>query len=79
MTLSQQLMEQLRKIRRQAHPLEVQCSVGISICLQSNLTDQHLYADTDRMLYQAKKTGRGRCCVQKLEYPFNQRLEEELV
>lgn len=78
-TLSQSLMEQLGKIHWREHPLEIQCSVGVSICLQSNFTYQQLYADTDRMLYQAKKAGKGRCCVQKLEYPANQRLEEEPV
>lgn len=66
--LSQRLMELLREIHWQEQPLEIQCSVGVCICTQSKYTYQQLYTETDEMLYQAKKAGKGRCCVQQLEY-----------
>lgn len=68
MTLSQQLGTQLGTIRWQNQLLEIQCSVGVSVCIQSPCTYQQLYADTDRMLYQAKKAGKGQCCVQQFDH-----------
>ncbi len=67
MALGRCLVERLGKIRWRTQPLEVQCSVGVCICTQSQCTYQHLYAETDHMLYQAKKAGKGRCCVRRLE------------
>ena len=61
------LVERLGEIRWQERPLEVQCSVGVCICPQPQYTYQQLYAETDRMLYRAKETGRGRCCVRQLD------------
>ena len=65
--LGQGLVERLGEIRWQERPLEVQCSVGVCICPQPQYTYQQLYAETDRMLYRAKETGRGRCCVRQLD------------
>ena len=67
-TLGQKFGEQLRKIRWKNQPMAIQCSVGVCICTQLQCTYQQLYAATDQMLYRAKKTGRGRCCVRQLEY-----------
>ena len=71
MALGQRLVERLGKIQWQSQSLEVQCSVGVCICTHPQCTYQQLYADADRMLYQAKKAGRGRCCVQQLTYTEN--------
>ena len=79
MTLWQQFGEQLGKIRWQNQPLEIQCSAGVCICIQPQCTYQQLYADTDRMLYQAKRTGKGRCCVQLLGHAEKQLFEKEPV
>lgn len=68
MSLGQGLVEQLGKIQWLNRPIEVQCSVGACICTRPQCTYQQLYAHTDRILYQAKKAGRGRCCVQQLKY-----------
>ena len=76
MALGQGLVEELRKIQWQDQPLEVQCSVGVCICPNGRCTYQQLYTDTDRMLYQAKALGRGRCCVKQLEYMENPSFEE---
>lgn len=77
--LCQCLMEQLGKIQWQGLPLEVRCSAGVCICMQPPCTYQQLYAETDRMLYQAKEMGRGQCCVQQLADGKPKRLEEEWV
>lgn len=65
--LAQKLAEQLKQIQWQDHALEIQCSVGVCICTQPQCTYQQLYAQTDQMLYRAKNTGKGRCCVRLLE------------
>lgn len=74
--LGQRLVKQLRTIQWQNQVLGVQCSVGVCICTQPRCSYQHLYTETDRMLYQAKETGRGRCCVRQLEYTGNNPFEE---
>lgn len=77
--LGQRLVEQLGTIRWQDQTLGMQCSVGACICIQPQCTYQRLYAETDQMLYRAKETGRGRCCVRQLASMENKRFEEELV
>lgn len=47
-------------------PMDVQCSTGACICTCPQIY-QRLYAETDYMLYQAKKAGKGRCCVRQME------------
>lgn len=76
MALSRRLDEQLGKIRWLDQPVDIQCSVGACICTQSPRTYQQLYTETDHMLYQAKETGRGRCCVRYLEQTRNDPFEE---
>ena len=65
--LGQGLLERLGEIQWQDQPLAIRCSVGACICTRPQCTYQQLYADTDRMLYRAKETGRGRCCVRQME------------
>ena len=79
MTLGQRLVERLEKIQWQEQPLETRCSVGVCICTQPQCTYQQLYTETDRMLYRAKESGRGRCCVRQLEPGEVRSLEEEQV
>lgn len=76
MTLGRRLGEQLGKIQWLNQPMEVQCSVGVCICIQPQCSYQQLYAETDHMLYQAKETGKGRCCVRQLEYKEHGLVEE---
>lgn len=66
LVLGKGLQERMRKIQWQQKRLEVDCSMGVCICRQSQCTYDALYAATDRMLYLAKETGKGRCCVQQL-------------
>lgn len=79
LTLGRELGKQLRKIQWQEQPLDLQCSMGVCICTQPQFTYQQLYAETDRMLYRSKETGRGRCCVQQLECADNKRFQENMV
>ena len=76
MGLGRELMEQLGTIQWQGQPLDVRCSVGVCICTQPQRTYQQLYAETDQMLYQAKQTGKGQCCVRQLDHRTNSRFEE---
>ena len=71
--LGRRLGEQLGKIQWQNRPMGVQCSVGVCICTRPWCTYRQLYAETDRMLYQAKEAGRGRCRVRQLEQGENGR------
>lgn len=68
MALSERLMAGLGNIRWQGSPLEVHCSVGVCVCTRPRCSYRQLYAETDRVLYQAKEGGRGRCCVLKLQH-----------
>ena len=72
MTLGMGLVKQLETIQWQNQPLKVQCSLGVCICTQPQYSYQQLYADTDHMLYQAKKIGKGQCCVQQLGHEENE-------
>ena len=66
-SLGEALGKGLKNIRWQEQPVAVSCSVGACSCTLPQQSYQQLYAETDRMLYQAKKSGRGRCCVLRLE------------
>lgn len=79
MDLGQGLVERLGTIQWQGQPLAIQCSVGVCICTRPQCTYQQLYVETDQMLYQAKETGKGRCCVQQLEYAEKEPFEEACV
>ena len=79
MALGVGLIEQLGKIQWQGHSLKIRCSVGACICPQGRCTYQQLYAETDRMLYQAKETGKGRCCIRQLADAEDKQFKEERV
>ena len=75
----QKFVKQLGKIQWKGSSLGIQCSVGVCVCMHSRYTYQQLYTKTDQMLYRAKKTGKGRCCVCQLDCAENKRFEGELV
>ena len=77
--LGQKFVKQLGKIQWKGSSLGIQCSVGVCVCMHSRYTYQQLYTKTDQMLYRAKKTGKGRCCVCQLDCAENKRFEGELV
>lgn len=66
MSLRRVLVEHLEQIQWQGQPMAVQCSLGVCICTLPQLSYRQLYTETDRMLYQAKQTGKGQCCVRRL-------------
>lgn len=76
MDLGKELVERLGNIQWKDQPLGVRCSVGVCICTRPRYSYQQLYTETDRMLYRAKETGRGRCCVRQLEQTTDDQLEE---
>ena len=71
LSLGDKLAERLLEIQWQNQPLEMRCSIGVCISPLPRYSYSYLYTETDRMLYQAKKMGRGRCCVQKMEQQEN--------
>lgn len=73
--LTQTLGEQLKNIRWEEKPLDVSCSVGACICTLAQCSYRQLYSEADQMLYRAKGTGRGLCCVCRLERTESERPE----
>lgn len=63
----EELARELGTVQWQGKAVEVQCSIGVCICKIPLSSYRSLYAQTDRMLYQAKQSGKGRCCVLALE------------
>lgn len=66
MALADQAIHSLEEICWQGCPIGVRCSVGVCVCTDPNLTYQEIYSQTDRMLYLAKKEGKGRCCLYQI-------------
>lgn len=75
--LAQALDEQLKDIRWEEKPLDVCCSVGACICTLVQCSYWQLYSETDQMLYRAKATGRGHCCVRRLERTESEPTQEQ--
>lgn len=63
--LGAQIIEELSTIRWLHQTIGVCCSVGVCVCT-SSLSYDAVYTETDRMLYQAKRNGKGRCCFHLL-------------
>jgi diguanylate cyclase (GGDEF)-like protein len=61
------LRQQLAKIHWQEKPMYVSCSIGVCVCSDSERTYHQLYAETDRMLYLAKKAGKNQCHITSLQ------------
>lgn len=62
-TLGEQIIHALAGFQWQGHPIAIQCSVGACVCTDPYVTYQEIYTQTDRMLYLAKKGGKGRICM----------------
>lgn len=60
------LNQELAAVQWENQPLKVQCSAGVCICARPRCNYQEMYAEADRMLYQAKAGGKGRCCAGEL-------------
>ncbi|HJB99060.1 MAG TPA: GGDEF domain-containing protein [Candidatus Flavonifractor merdavium] len=68
MALGEELLTGLGQIQWEGRLIGIRCSAGACICTWPPCSYQQLYAETDRMLYQAKENGRGRCCVGRLDH-----------
>lgn len=71
LSLGLALGERLKHIQWQGSPIEIGCSVGICICTLDQCTYRRLYTEADRMLYKAKKAGRGQCCIRQISSEQN--------
>lgn len=69
--LRQDLVKYMDEITWEDRPVNVGCSVGVTICDMPKCTYHQLYSETDRILYRAKENGRGRCCVEQLSWSEN--------
>lgn len=64
--LESKLLEKLRGIRWQGEAMPARCSLGVCICTCQR-TYAQLYAQADRLLYEAKKEGKSRGCIGKID------------
>ena len=63
-----QLLERMEHMQWEGRPLEqIGCSIGVCVSTLPQCSYRQLYIEADRMLYQAKEAGRGRCCFRRLE------------
>lgn len=65
MEYAQALIQAVPGIRWEGKPMPAACSIGIAFCTQG-VSYLELYAAADRALYQAKRQGKGRCCMAPL-------------
>ena len=65
--LCREFEARLGQVQWQGQKLEVRCSAGVCVSARAGCSYRSLYTEADRLLYQAKKTGRGRYCVRRLE------------
>ncbi|MDR3766156.1 MAG: GGDEF domain-containing protein [Butyricicoccus sp.] len=65
LALGAQIIKELSDIRWDGQSIGVCCSVGVCTCT-SCVSYDTIYTETDRMLYQAKRSGKGRCCFHLL-------------
>lgn len=64
--LSGALSARLAEISWDGRAIGVSCSVGACGCASSGMTYDRLYGETDRLLYEAKGSGKGQCCARQL-------------
>ena len=64
--LGDQLIHALREIHWQGQSIGVQCSVGACVCTDPHISYHEIYTQADRMLYLAKKGGKGRICMYQI-------------
>ena len=65
--LGQELENHLSGISWEEQSLSICCSIGICVCTKPQSSYRELYAETDQMLYLAKRSGKGQCCFVRLE------------
>ena len=59
---ARQLSAALRTIEWEGRPMSIGCSIGVAAC-PGGTAYSALYAAADQALYQAKRQGKGRCCI----------------
>lgn len=76
LALGTQMIQELSHICWADHPIHVCCSVGACACT-SCVSYDTVYMETDRMLYQAKRNGKGQCCFHHLVMDDSMRSQNE--
>ena len=66
-TLGERLLQAVSEIRLEDNLIGVNCSVGVCWSTQSGLSYTQIYREADQALYQAKREGKGRCCVRRID------------
>lgn len=62
------MIRELENLKWNGQIIGVCCSVGICQCDCSDATYEELYEEMDRMLYSAKRNGKGCCCFQDMSF-----------
>ena len=62
----EKLIRELSEIRWMGQKLHVGCSVGIIWVSGGHRCYEQLYQEADQALYEAKRAGKGRCCLREL-------------
>lgn len=58
------LVQEVSAIRWNGQDLGICCSVGVCVAVGTEVDYDRLYQEADRVLYQAKRAGKGCCCVE---------------
>ncbi|MCI5498152.1 MAG: GGDEF domain-containing protein [Clostridiales bacterium] len=66
-TLGERLIQAVSEIRLEDNLIGVNCSVGACWSTQPGLRYVQIYRAADQALYQAKREGKGRCCVRRID------------
>ena len=62
---AQQLIRAVSTLNSKKKGMDVCCSMGILRVSRSDLQYEQLYEETDQLLYEAKREGKGRCCLKE--------------
>lgn len=65
--LGERLIQAVSEIRLEDNLIGVNCSVGACWSTQPGLRYVQIYREADQALYQAKREGKGRCCVRRID------------
>lgn len=65
--MGDRLIRAVSEIRLEDNLVEVKCSVGVCWSTQPGLSYTQLYREADQALYQAKREGKGHCCVRRID------------
>ncbi len=61
--MGEQMLPEISNIRWQNKPVGASLSIGICLCSKPGVSYAQLYKEADGALYEAKNSGKGRCCV----------------